>query len=145
MAKKKLELSELEVKFIEGMRKRPQMGKRMEAILAMSQSVEGEIKSADEIEGMLIEEVRRLGAATMEEWAEGAEQVIGQAHQKKNPGSYSAKKRTEMVGSFRLGGGRRADLASGRGELRTSVRESHRGESPREVGTAGARAQRFWN
>ena len=93
MGKKKLELSELEVKFIEGMRKRPQMGKRMEAILAMSQSVEGEIKSADEIEGMLIEEVRQLGAATMEEWAEGAEQVIGQAHQKKNPGSYSAKKK----------------------------------------------------
>jgi len=62
--------------FIEGMCERPQMKRRMEAILAMSQSVKGEIKSADEIEGMLTEEVRHLGAATMEESAAGAQQVI---------------------------------------------------------------------
>ncbi len=94
MAKKRMELSESEAKIIEGMRKRPQMSKRIEAILELSQSVDGEVKSADEIEGMLIKEVRRLGAATMEEWAAGAEQSIGRSHQEKNPGSYCAKKKS---------------------------------------------------
>jgi hypothetical protein len=85
MEKKKVELSESESKFIEAMRKRPQMSKRFEAILAMSMSEgEDDVKKADEIEAMLVEEVRRLGA----------EQVIGQAHQKKHAGSYCAKKKT---------------------------------------------------
>lgn len=93
MAKKKADLSESERKLIEAMRKRPRMKERIEAILAMSMSAEGEIKSADEVEAMLIEEVRALGATTMEEWGAGAEEALGAAHQKENPGSYCAKKK----------------------------------------------------
>ena len=93
MAKRKVELSAGEQKLIEGLRKRPRMKERMAAILAMSESTEGGIKSADEIEAMLVEEVRQLGASTMEEWAAGAEQVIGEAHQRETPGSYCTKKR----------------------------------------------------
>jgi hypothetical protein len=55
MAKKRIELSECEAKMIERMRRRPQMSKRIEAILELSLSEEGEVKTADEIERMLIE------------------------------------------------------------------------------------------
>lgn len=92
MAKKKVQLTELEAKFIEAIRERPQMKERFEAILAMSQSSEGKIKTADEIEAALILEVQKLGAITMKEWAAGAEQASGQAHQKENPGSHCTKK-----------------------------------------------------
>ena len=55
MAKKKVKLTDLEEKFIESIRERPQMRERFEAILAMSLSSEGEIKTADEIEAALID------------------------------------------------------------------------------------------
>lgn len=95
MPKKKLEMSESEERVVEAMRKRPQMSERIEAILAMSLSSEGqEVKKADEIEAMLIEQLRALGASTMREWGAGAEQAIAQKHQKENPRSYCTKKKT---------------------------------------------------
>jgi len=95
MPKKKLELSESEERVVEAMRSRPQMRERIEAILTMSLSTEGqEVKKADEIEAMLIKELRALGASTMREWGAGAEQVIAQRHQKENPGSYCTKKKS---------------------------------------------------
>lgn len=94
MAKKKIELSEEEQRLVESLRKRPQMKERIKAIVEMSLSEEGKIKTADEIEGKLIQEVRQLGAATMEEWGAGAEKALGEAHQRKNPGSYPTKKKT---------------------------------------------------
>ena len=94
MAKKKVELSEEELGLVENLRKRPQMKERIKAILELSVSEEGKIKSADEIEAKLIQEVRQLGATTMEEWGSGAEKALGEAHQRKNPGSYPSKKKS---------------------------------------------------
>lgn len=45
----------------------PQLLERFEAILELSQS--DELKTVDEIEGVLIEEVRKLGGETLGSWA----------------------------------------------------------------------------
>jgi hypothetical protein len=92
MAKKKITLSERETQMIERLRGRPALSKRFEAILDLSDSEQGAVKTADEIEALLIEEIRRLGHTTMEQWAVGAEKRIGKEHQESHPGSYCAKK-----------------------------------------------------
>lgn len=91
MGKKPIQLSEEEIRHIEMLRQRPELRERFEAILAISH-VEGEVRSADEVEELLIEEVRKLGNASMKQWAKEAEARVGQQHQEKTPGSYSGKK-----------------------------------------------------
>ena len=40
------------------------------------------MKTADEIEALLLEEIRRLGHTTMEQWAVGAEKRIGKEYKR---------------------------------------------------------------
>ena len=67
-------LSAQELQLIEQLRERPQLVERFQTILAITANAEGPLKSADEIEGLLIEEMRRLGNTTMGSWAGRAEQ-----------------------------------------------------------------------
>ena len=90
MAKKKISLTEQETQMIERLRSSPRLRKRFEAILELSDSEQGVVKTADEIEAMLIEEIRGFVAnTTMEQWALGAEKRIGR-NTKKSSGSYCA-------------------------------------------------------
>ena len=50
---------------------------RFQSILEISTNTEGLIKSADEVEALLVEEIRRLGSTTMRDWAAGAEKRLG--------------------------------------------------------------------
>ncbi|MGB9277928.1 MAG: hypothetical protein WCC08_22125 [Terrimicrobiaceae bacterium] len=93
MAKKNISLTEQEIQMIERLRGRPALSKRFEAILDLSESEQGAVKTADEIEALLIEEIRRLGHTTMEQWAVGAEKRIGKEYKESHPGSYCAKKK----------------------------------------------------
>lgn len=72
MRKKHPEISEEEAGLVEGMRRHPHLRERFEAILNLAEGEQGQVGTADEVEGMLIEEVRRLGNATMRDWATGA-------------------------------------------------------------------------
>jgi hypothetical protein len=92
MGKKPIQLSEEEIRHIESLRKHPELRDRIAAILKISEGEEGGLRKADEVEELLIEEIRKLGNTSMKEWAKGAEAREGQEHQKKNPGSYSGKK-----------------------------------------------------
>lgn len=92
MAKKMVGLSEEEIKHIEKLRKRPDLQERIAAILEISDGEEGDLRSADEVEMLLIEEIRKLGNASMEGWAKEAEARVGAQHREKNPGSYCGKK-----------------------------------------------------
>ena len=71
------ELSPEEIRLIERLRQQPKMMERVQRILEIANSAEGALKTADEIEELLIEEMRRLGNATMTEWATQAEQRVG--------------------------------------------------------------------
>lgn len=92
MAIKLTALTETERKHITQLRKRPDLLKRFASILEISDGEEGEIRTADEVEALLIEEVRKLGNESMGQWAKEVETRSGAEHQKKNPGSYCGKK-----------------------------------------------------
>lgn len=73
-----------EERLLKAMRDRPELMDRFESILALTDSEEGELRSADEIEELLVEEVRRLGNGAMHQWAKGAEErtfrELGETH-----------------------------------------------------------------
>lgn len=45
-------------------------------ILELARNAEGPLKSADEVEKLLIQEMRQLGNTTMKEWATQAEERV---------------------------------------------------------------------
>lgn len=72
MRKKHHQLTETETVLVERMRRHPDLQERFEAILHLAEGGEGEVGTADQVEEMLVEEVRRLGRDTMRDWAVGA-------------------------------------------------------------------------
>ena len=66
---------EQESRIIEGLRHNPDLMDRFEAILRIGQA-EGGIRSADEVEELLIEEIRKLGQETLSTWAANVEQTL---------------------------------------------------------------------
>jgi hypothetical protein len=50
---------------------------RFETILKISANADGPVKTADKVEGLLIQEIRLLGNATMGRWAVGAVEANG--------------------------------------------------------------------
>lgn len=87
-------LNAAELQLIERLRKHPELFERVRSILEISASAEGTIKKADQIEALLIEEMRRLGQTTLETWAGRAEQTLAdQLKQKDASASVRKKKR----------------------------------------------------
>lgn len=125
MAKKKLPLSEKEIEHITKLRKHPEMMERVAAILEICDGPEGEIKSADEVEALLIEEMRKLGRTSMGQWAKESEGRSGAEHQKNNPGSYCGKKRPELVERLWQSPNPRTGVAKFHAKLPESILRSH--------------------
>src|SRR6185369_2289231 len=87
------ELSQPEIHLIERLRRQPRMMERIQRILEIANSTEGPLKTADEIEDLLIEEMRRLGNATMTEWATQAEGRVGEELKNEDPAVLKRKKK----------------------------------------------------
>lgn len=62
-----------EKRLLEKLRERPELLDRFEAILALTEAEGGPLRTADEVEELLVEEVRRLGHRAMHDWAGAAE------------------------------------------------------------------------
>jgi len=86
-------LNTAELQLIEQLRKYPELFERVRSILELVSSVEGPIRKADEIEALLIEEMRRLGHATMETWAGRAEQTLADELKQKDASASVRKKK----------------------------------------------------
>jgi hypothetical protein len=86
-------MSAREIALIEQLRLHPQMMDRFQSILEIANNEEGPLKTADEVEGVLIEEVRRLGHATMSQWAMEAEKRVSQELKSQDPTVLSRKKK----------------------------------------------------
>ena len=65
----------------------------MQSILEIASNENGPLKSADEVEAMLIEEMRRLGHSTMSQWARSAEERVSTELQSQDPTVLSRKKK----------------------------------------------------
>ena len=85
-------LNAAELQLIEQLRKHPELFERVRSILEITASAQGPIKKADEIEALLIQEMRRLGHTTMETWAGKVEQTLG-AELKQKDASASVRKK----------------------------------------------------
>ena len=70
------QLSQPEIRLIEQLRKHPEIRDRVQSILELASNAEGPLKTADEVEELLIQEVRMLGNATMTQWAIQAEERV---------------------------------------------------------------------
>ena len=101
MAKKNTtpRLTDQEKRLLEQLRAHPQMMERFESILALTDTTEGALKTADEVEEQLIEEVRLLGHTTLSQWAVRAEQRVSQEFKAQQPEGRSRKKKGSSGGA----------------------------------------------
>ncbi len=96
MKKKKIVvkgLSESEIELIKQLRAHPEMMERLQSILEITRNAEGPLKSADEIEELLIQEMRRLGNTSMNQWARLAEERVSDELKAEDPTVRSRKKK----------------------------------------------------
>jgi hypothetical protein len=82
-----------EEQLVERLREHPEMMERFEAILGLTESGDGPIRKADDVEDQLVQEVRRLGNMTMREWAKKAEERAAQEFIQAHPKSRKLKKK----------------------------------------------------
>jgi hypothetical protein len=87
------ELTDQEIRLLELLRQQPEMAARFESILNLASNAQGPLKTADEVEALLVEEVRRLGHATMSQWAVRAEERVSQELKEQEPALRSRKKK----------------------------------------------------
>jgi len=86
-------LSAQEQELIERLREYPELMERFQSILEISANGDGRVKSADEVEGLLIEEMRRLGNTTMGSWAASAEKRLSEQLEQKDASACVRKKK----------------------------------------------------
>ena len=86
------EFSQAERELIERLRQQPEMMVRVQSILDIAREAGGS-KTADEVEQLLVEEMRKLGNSTMREWADGAQERLTQELRAKDASLCSRKKK----------------------------------------------------
>lgn len=86
-------LSQAEINLIEKLRKHPQMMERVQSIMAIANDSDGPLKTADQVEELLIEELRNLGNTTINNWAHQAHERVAQELKAKDPTIRSRKKK----------------------------------------------------
>ena len=72
-----LDFTPQETQLIQQLRQQPQMLARVQSILDLAHATSGPLKTADEVEELLIQELRQLGSTTMHQWATQAEARVG--------------------------------------------------------------------
>jgi len=132
MQKKQIVLTEEELEHITKLRKRPDLLERFASILEISDGEEGEIKSADEVEALLIEEVRKLGNASMEGMGERGRSPCRTRASEEKSRQLLRKKTAELVVCIRKGGGKGKDLAGCPAKLPESFLRADRGQAARK-------------
>ncbi|HTB63281.1 MAG TPA: hypothetical protein VK737_06795 [Opitutales bacterium] len=87
------ELSPQETQLLEQLRQHPEMMARVQSILKIARNAEGPLKTADEVEELLIQEMRQLGRTTLQHWATQAEERVSTELQSQDPTVRSRKKK----------------------------------------------------
>jgi hypothetical protein len=67
-----------EKRFLERLRQHPELLSRFESILELAHSTDGPLKTADQVEELLIEKLRQLGNVSMNQWAQQAEARVSE-------------------------------------------------------------------
>jgi hypothetical protein len=115
------EFNPAERQFIQGLRQYPQLWARFQSILELTSNAVGPLKTADEVEELLIQELRALGSASMNEWATQAEERVGHELKGQDASVRSRKKNADVVECLWVGKRARSDLAQPEPELSASL------------------------
>ena len=67
------EFTPQETQFIQQLRQHPEMLARVQSLLDLAHAAAGPLRTADEVEELLVQELRLLGNTTMNQWATQAE------------------------------------------------------------------------
>jgi len=70
----------------------PELKERVLAIMRLAAGQEGSARTADEIETLLIEEMRQLGQQAMRQWAQEQAGRVASEVRQQHPQSYRSKK-----------------------------------------------------
>ena len=99
MNKKDTELNQPErtQRLVEKLCEHPVLREQVEAILELVHSGDGPIRKADDVEDLLVQEIRKLGKNAMEEWAVGAEERSAAQLQRDSPLARCFKKSPNLV------------------------------------------------
>ena len=87
------EFSQPETRLIEQLRKHPEMMVRVQSIMEIARNADGPLKTADEVEELLIQEMRQLGHVTLSQWAIQAEERVSTELKSQDPMVRSRKKK----------------------------------------------------
>jgi hypothetical protein len=87
------QLTDQEIRMIEQLRQNPEMMARVQSILDLARNADGPLKTADEVEELLIQEIRHLGNVTMNQWAVQAEERVGTELKEQDPTIRNRKKK----------------------------------------------------
>jgi hypothetical protein len=87
------QLTSQELQIIAQLRQHPEMMARFQSILDITRNANGPLKTADEVEELLIQEMRRVGNAAMHQWAVQAEERVGIELKAQDPTIGSRKKK----------------------------------------------------
>ncbi len=87
------EFSPSEIHLIEQLREQPEIMERARGILDLTRNAEGPLKTADEVEELLIQELRRLGNTNLCQWATRAETRASDELKSQDPTIRSRKKK----------------------------------------------------
>jgi hypothetical protein len=87
------QFSQTEIQLIEQLRQHPEMMLRVQSILNLAHNAEGPLKTADQVEELLIQEMRQLGSATLHHWATQAEERVSAELKQQDPTVLSRKKK----------------------------------------------------
>jgi hypothetical protein len=82
-----------EAEFLERLRRHPELRARFESILELTRNADGPLKTADEVEEQLIQELRQLGRTSMNQWAAQAEQRVSDELKQRDATVRSRKKK----------------------------------------------------
>jgi len=102
MKKKKaegVECTQSESELIKQLREHPEIRIRVQSILEIASNAEGPLKTADEVEELVVAEMRRLGNVTLSQWAIQAEERVSNELRSHDPTVRSRKKRRSSGGA----------------------------------------------
>jgi hypothetical protein len=137
-------VSAAEAQLFERLRQHPEMMERVQSILEIAYNTEGPLKSADQVEELLIQEMRRLGNTSMHQWATQAEQRVSRELKARDGTVRSRKKNAEVVLCLWLGERGRLNLAQPNQELLAPSAPATGRNIPRSVQATATGAHRFW-
>lgn len=88
-----IQISQSEAQLIEQFRQHPEMMARVQSILDLAYNEAGPLKTADQVEELLIQELRRLGNTSMHQWATQAEERVSRELKDQDQSVRSRKKK----------------------------------------------------